>query len=95
MTDDEGPTFEQAEKELGAVPVNGEQGEADVASGTDGKERPTVERFYTAAPGAGLLSSGAKPDEVEGVEKIDRPPVERFETAQEDLSTLAKSKEKA
>jgi hypothetical protein len=69
-----------AEKELGAANL-------------EKTERPAVERFYTAAPGAGLFSSGVMPDEVEGVEKV-RPGVERFETAQEDLSMLAKADEK-
>ncbi|KAH8711910.1 hypothetical protein GQ44DRAFT_776454 [Phaeosphaeriaceae sp. PMI808] len=52
-------------------------------------ERPSVERFYTAAPGAGLFSSGAQPDAIEGADKVERPGVERFETAVEDLSLLA------
>jgi hypothetical protein len=48
------------------------------------EDRPVAERFYTAGPGtgAGLFSSGTKPDE--------RPGVERFETAQEDLNLLAR-----
>jgi hypothetical protein len=69
-----------ADKELGAADV-------------EKTERPVVERFFTAGPGAGLFSSGVKPDEVEGAEKV-RPGVERFETAQEDLSMLAKAEEK-
>lgn len=47
------------------------------------------EVLYTNGPGAGLFSSGVKPEEVEGAEKVERPPVERFKTALEDLSTLA------
>jgi hypothetical protein len=78
----------QVEKELGAqsAPAEGSIIPA-AATSTVEKDKPGVERFYTA--GAGLFSSGAKPDEVEGAEKVQRPSVERFETAQEDLSALA------
>lgn len=51
------------------------------------KENET-EALYTNGPGAGLFSSGIKPEEVGGAEKVERPPVERFETALEDLNTL-------
>lgn len=54
------------------------------------KDRPGMERFFTAAPGAGLFSSGVEEEKVGDAEKVERPPVERFETAQEDLSTLAR-----
>lgn len=85
----------QAGKEFGVVPpVTTTLMESDVVGGADEKKRPGVERFYTAAPGAGLFSSGVKPAEVEGAEKVARPPVERFETAQEDLNTLAGANEK-
>jgi hypothetical protein len=78
----------QVEKELGAQSTPVERSIIPaMATSTVEKDRPGVERFYTA--GAGLFSSGAKPDEVEGADKAQRPPVERFETAQEDLSTLA------
>ncbi|KAH7397174.1 hypothetical protein BKA66DRAFT_521683 [Pyrenochaeta sp. MPI-SDFR-AT-0127] len=53
------------------------------------KERPGVERYFTATPGAGLFSSGVEENKVGDAEKAERPHVERFETAQEDLSTLA------
>ncbi|KAH7069581.1 hypothetical protein BKA63DRAFT_476388 [Paraphoma chrysanthemicola] len=79
----------QAEKELGAPSVTTQDATPAAVPSVEEKDRPVVERFYTAAPGAGLFSSGAQPDEVEGAEKVSRPPVERFETAQEDLSTLA------
>jgi hypothetical protein len=59
------------------------------------KDRPGVERFCTAAPGAGLVSSGVKPDDVESLRKVERPPVERFETARENLNTLVGAPEKA
>jgi hypothetical protein len=77
-----------SEKELGAIDP------AVELSRDVGEQRPTAEHFYTAAPGAGLFSSGVEPDEVEGAEKVERPPVERFETAQEDLSLLAMRNEK-
>jgi acetyl esterase/lipase len=51
-------------------------------SDTDKGERPTVERFVTAAPGDLSGETGKE-------EKAERPGVERFETAQEDLSVLA------
>ncbi|KAH4606154.1 hypothetical protein HBI24_073680 [Parastagonospora nodorum] len=77
-----------SEKELSAIdPV--------VEPSKESGDRPTPERFYTAAPGAGLFSSGAEPEEVEGAQKVDRPPVERFQTAQEDLGLLAMGNGKA
>ncbi|CAO2658329.1 Nn.00g060520.m01.CDS01 [Neocucurbitaria sp. VM-36] len=57
------------------------------------EERPGVERYFTAGPGAGLFSSGVQ-EEVAHVEKEGRPPVERFETAQEDLTMLASANAK-
>lgn len=54
-------------------------------------ERPGVEQYFTAAPGAGLFSSGVQQDQVGDAEKVERPPVERFETAQEDLNTVPAS----
>jgi hypothetical protein len=55
-----------------------------------GRARPSVERYFTAGPGAGLFSSGVKEEKhVEESEKAERPGVERFETAREDLSTPA------
>jgi hypothetical protein len=78
----------QVEKELGAQATHAERPIIPAAAiGTVEKDRPGVERFYTA--GAGLFSSGAKLDEVEGAYKAQRPAVERFETAQEDLSARA------
>jgi len=58
-------------------------------------ERPGVERYYTAAHGAGLFSAGAAADTTGAAGKAERPPVERFETAQEDFSTIADAKPKA
>lgn len=77
-----------SDKELGAIdPV--------VEPSNESGDRPTAERFYTAAPGAGLFSSGAEPEEVGGAQKVDRPPVERFQTAQEELGLLAMGNGKA
>lgn len=69
-----------------ATPREGEFEKSDVEDGDAGgneqeeKERPTMERFVTAAVGEVL---GAKQDG-----PVERPGVERFETAQEDLSTI-------
>jgi N-methylhydantoinase B/oxoprolinase/acetone carboxylase alpha subunit len=54
--------------------------------------RPGVERFETAAmgAGAGLFNDGTQ--EKEEV-KTERPPVERFETAREDFGMLKREKE--
>lgn len=82
---------QQSEKEPGNIdPVIEPVKEA-------GAGQPATEHFYTAGPGtgAGLFSSGVKPDEVEGAQKVERPPAERFETAQEDLNMLANGTGKA
>jgi len=77
-----------SEKELSTIdPV--------VERSNESEDRPTAERFYTAAPGAGLFSSVVEPEEIEGAQKVDRPPVERFQTAQEDLNLLAMGNGKA
>lgn len=55
------------------------------------KERPGVERYFTAAPGE-PLTSRVEDHKGGDVEKTERPPVERFETAHEDLSLLSKEK---
>lgn len=79
----------QHEKDLStAVSTNGTVNEQVL------NERPGVERYFTAGPGAGLFSSGVQDDTAPGLEKVERPPVERFETAQEDLSTLARGEGK-
>lgn len=78
------------------APLNeGAKEEPGIMHDISEKGRPGVDRFYTAAPGAGLSSSSLKQEEVETIGKVERPPVERFETAQEDLNTLAGADEKA
>lgn len=73
------------EKELVASEVTSQSVNEQILN-----ERPGVERYFTAGPGAVLSSSDVQENAGTGVEKIERPPVERFETAQEDLSTLAR-----
>jgi hypothetical protein len=67
----------------------------ETVSNAMSNERPGVERYYTAALGAGMFGADAAADTTGGAEKDERPPVERFETAREDLSTLADAKPKA
>lgn len=81
----------QHEKELGAKGGGVVSGIGTVNEQVLAEERPGVERYFTAGPGAGLFSSGVGVQEEKTAdgEKGARPPVERFETAMEDLSTLA------
>jgi hypothetical protein len=84
----EEPETVEAEQSVDTVPTAG----VSKAPETVEAERPAFDRFYTAAPGAGLFSSGVGSGDKENVT---RPPVERFETAREDLNTLAAGIEKA
>lgn len=75
----------EREKELGTVGSSGETVNDQILN-----ERLGEERYFTAAPGAGLFSSAVRDDVHTGSENVKRPHVERFETAREDLSMLAK-----
>jgi hypothetical protein len=95
---------QQSEKELASIDSSAEPAKTEevmpakveevIPAKTEevvAEEHPIAERFYTVGPGtgAGLFSSGVKPEEVDGAQKVERPGVERFETAHEDLNLLA------
>ncbi len=93
----------QGEKDLGAglavasnklEPKNVEETKFDEKQAAKeeqerGRERPGVERFFTAVPGAGVTNGAVEETKISDPEKMERPGVERFETAQENLDTLA------
>jgi hypothetical protein len=76
----------EGEKQMGSIVSIGESVNEQVLK----EERPGVERYFTAAQGAGLFSDGVSEERVAEVEKekVNRPHVERFETAQDGLGML-------
>ncbi|KAF1829665.1 alpha/beta-hydrolase [Decorospora gaudefroyi] len=81
----------QSEKQIGSMmPATGSIAAAEsVTEQLLNEGRPGVERFESAASGAGFLSSVGEGTMSDDKGKVERPPVERFETAQEDLNMLA------
>lgn len=85
------PALEELQQEKGLGCFSTAQTDEDRAV----KERPVVERFFTAAPSAELSDDSQARNASGDIGRNQRPPVERFETAQEDLNTLNDTAEKA
>jgi hypothetical protein len=81
---------DHVEKQLGSVIAATESVNEQVLK----EERPGVERYFTAAPGAGLFSSDVQEGK-ERKEGVERPGMARFETAQEDLGLVGDASAKS